>query len=134
MNKLNEPDLKNSNTWSSIAALPPHSAERLCLSVTEFLFPRGYASETGGTASTIRVQLSRKGRAFPRCAAAKPHSSRLFRPLRLGHSKATLGGLLLVLAMFVSAGFVSGQSKTTSKAPATTDPTVTITLVRWPYT
>jgi len=115
MNSLRE---QNPSGESAVAALPPHSAEKLRLSVIEFPPARGYASKTRGIASRISGQSSRIGKAFPRCAAAKPLSY----------------GFALVLAMFVFASFVNGQSKTTSKVSTTTDPTVTITLVRWPYT
>src|SRR4029079_1549587 len=55
------------------AALPQHTAVRLCLTADSTDLNGGYASELGRTLIS-HIDQRRKGPAFPHCAAAKPQS------------------------------------------------------------
>ena len=66
----------NSLAHSREAALPPHSAERLRLSVWLEVILRGCASNRLRRSLTPkRLRCGRKGGAFPHCAAAEPRTT-----------------------------------------------------------
>src|SRR5688572_23087873 len=56
------------------AALPPHSAVRLCLTVTMKIGNEATPPMLGRSLSLVQ-DPGRKGGAFPQCAAAKPQPS-----------------------------------------------------------